>query len=102
MCFVAGTVSLCRRGVLPSPCEVALGDPGELRTGPLPPRPANKRATWPKLTSGDQKARCLICPLIYMEMNREQRRDPRGAPQFCRTFQCSESWETVIEGEASI
>lgn len=51
MCFVAGMVSLFRRVLLPSPHEVAQEDAGELLTGPLPPRPANKTAVWPKLTS---------------------------------------------------
>ena len=77
VCFVAGMVSLCGREVLPSSCEVAIEGTGEFRTGPLPPRPANKTATWPKLTSGDQEARCLLCPLIHRDAQRTEKRPQR-------------------------
>lgn len=76
VCFVAEMVSLFRR-VLPDLYETTLEDAGELRTGPLPPRPANKIATWPKLTSGNQKARCLLCPLIHRDVQRVERQPQR-------------------------
>lgn len=83
--FVTGMVSLFRRRVLPSSCEVAIEEAGELRTGPLPPRPANKTATWPKLTSGNQKARCLFCPLMHGDAQRTEKR-PQRCPSVLQNF----------------
>lgn len=77
MCFVAGMVSLFWRGVLPGSCAVAIEETGELQIGPLPPRPANKTATWPKLTSGNKKVRCLFCPLMHGDAQRTEKRPQR-------------------------
>lgn len=70
---------------------------------PFAPRPTNKTARWLQLTSGNQKARCLLCELIHEDVQRAERR-AQSCPSVLQNFPVLwvRGGRQCIELEASI